>query len=260
MSARARHPGGPGGPYDDAIPSGYGDFPDYDSDAQSHRGGDDRRPSRGRRELFQAKPTSATAVIPDGYNVLQGTRDVAKNGDPFVPRTVYLSCSSRKPLYSLNTAGVLVPNAIVAGFVTVEIIGHQPGTPWTRIITLAVGQSQQIKVETFQDVSIRVLHSTAAGASLDAVVTEEMSYGTGAEDLGFLAVHYPPGIYPRPPGAVSFLPSAADAAFAWICGGPGANVTIVDAVLALTEKTAKGPVFQVVAVAGLDLEWKISLL
>lgn len=253
--------GVPTGPYDGERPTGYGKdldagqpLPDFDAEKMAHRGGDHRRTSRGRSELFKTKPSAAVgagpSLIPAGTLALGGTRDLGAKADPFVPRTLYLSCT-----------GPADDQAVTAfGFVTVEIVGQQPGQPWIRRVSLAPGQAVQCKIETFRDVSVKVLNSTADGASLDIVVSEEVSYGTGARDWGYYAVHYEAGNFYRPPGATSFLPGQADPAFAWVCGGPGANITIVDAVVAFAPKVARAPAFTVVAGGGLDLIWLVELI
>lgn len=247
-------------PYVVQTPSAYGkdrnegeELPNFDEEKMAHRGGDHRRPSRGRSELFKQTPKPSASGTPtalaDGQIVLGGTRDLGTIDDPFVPRTLYLDC-----------AGPANDAAVAAfGFITVEIVGQQPGQPWTRRLTLAPGQSVQCKIETFRDVSVKVLHSTALGASLDVVVSEEVSYGTGARDVAYYAVNYAPGNYYRPPGATSFLPGQADAGFAWVSGGPGANITITDAVVAFTPKVARGPAFTVAA-GSLDLIWLVELM
>jgi hypothetical protein len=251
--------GAPTGPYDGTRPTAYGKdhnegepLPDFDREDMSHRGGDHRRGPRGRSELFKQnpKPTAAGALtaLVDGELVLGGTRDLGTKDDPFVPRTLYINCSGPADDVAVATLG----------FVTVEIVGQQPGQPWVRRLTIAPGQAVQCKIETFRDVSVKVLHSTALGASLDVVVSEEVSYGSGARDIAYYAVHYVPGNYYRPPGATSFLPGQADGAFAWVCGGPAANITIVDAVVAFTAKVARGPAFTVAA-GGLDLIWLVEL-
>lgn len=225
----------------------YGDAP-RDAD-YGVRGGDRRRRSRGRSELFPTAKPGPAGVIPDGTVVVGGTHDCAPADDPFVPRTAYISCS-----------GDVTDTAVAAvGFVTIELTGIQPGQPFVRRFTLGRGQSVQVKIETFRDVTVKVLHSTALGVSCNVVVTEEVSYGSGAKDVAFYAVHYAPGLYYRPPGATDLLPSTFDAGFSWVCGGPGADVTIVDALVALTSKPARAPAFIVTAPGGVDLVWTVGM-
>ena len=230
-----------------SLPSEYHPQPyraDFE-DTHVHNG-DHRKPSRGRTELFQANPTSPTAAIANGTSVLQGMKSVATQEDPFVPRTVYVGAS-----------GNPLDTAVTAGFITFLFQGTHVGGYWVRRFCCAPGEQVRIQVEAFSDVQVHVVHSTALGVSANVIVTEEITSGHAPEEA-FLAVAYAgAGTFVVPYGAISFFPDVSDAGFSWVAGGPGANLTLVDATTLLTEKTVKGPTF--VITKATSLLWKVGL-
>jgi hypothetical protein len=234
-----------------STPDNYGRPSSREMVARSVRiGGDLTVVDPARTFKHQPFPVVAEITTPFYANpktVLSGVRDIA---DGFIPRTVFVGT---------DEAGSDATIVAAAGFMTWEFRGLHPGGVWIRRFCTAPGQQVQLRTETFHDVAVKLINSTAAGINGTVIVTDALQDGTAPLDYTWLSVTYPGvGAYVRPFGATQGLPSATQAGFTWNSGGPGANGAIVTGVTAFTPFDALAPMFTLTG--ALTIIWRINLL